>query len=339
MIWMAWRLQRSIYVTFVVVGIVLVVYAVFNGLHIEQMRHQWLSAPCHGGNGFDAKYQSFCRAQFTKYSSSLSAGPLIHWVAVLPVSILGLLLGANVVAGEIDQHTTRLAWTQSITRTRWFMTKVAVALGSLIVLAIPLCLTVSWWLGASRWTPRISTNGFGYAGWEPLAAGVFAFAVTSAVGAVVRRPGWAVAIGLAIMVLVPWTLQAEVRTNLVPLQSTTLTITPVTKGGVTVGKPGRQAPADAWVVFSGYVPVEAGNAIPRWGQESRWLDVVNRCPTIDAGPNGYLACLQKQGLHDVQLYVADSQYWDLQLREGGLYIAGAVLLLGAGLLFVRRSQA
>ncbi len=39
------------------------------------------------------------------------------------------------------------------------------------------------------------------------------------------------------------------------------------------------------------------------------------------------------------MYVADSEYWALQLREGGLYLAGAALLLGAGLPLVRRSRA
>jgi len=56
-------------------------------------------------------------------------------------------------------------------------------------------------------------------------------------------------------------------------------------------------------------------------------------------PARYAACLKKDGLHNVELYVADSQYWTLQMREGGLYLAGAALLLGASLLVVRRTRA
>ena len=257
----------------------------------------------------------------------------------MPTAVLGLLLGANTVAGEIDRNTARTAWTQSITRGRWFATKIAVGLGSLVLLAIPLCVTVSWWLTASRWTPRISTNGFTYAGWMPLTTGVFAFAVTVTVGTVLRRPGWTIAVGLAVMVVLPWTMQTDVRTNLVPLRSTTLTLTTVTKQGVTLGIPTGRAPANAWVVFDGFVPAGAGNTLVTWGQETPWLDAVNKCPSNVTGPTGYAACLRKLGLHEVELYVADNEYWALQLREGGLYLAGAALLLGAGLLLVRRSRA
>ena len=336
---MAWRLQRSIYLFFVVVSLMLIAYAIFNGLHIEALRHQWLDQLCHGGNGFAAKYQTFCQAQFNQYLNAVGSGVYIHWIAVLPTAVLGLLLGANTVASEFDRHTVRTAWTQSITRGRWFMTKVAVGLGSLAVLAIPLCVTVSWWLSASKWTPRLSTNGFTYAGWMPLATGVFAFAVTSVIGTILRRPGWTVAVGLVVMVLVPWAMQTDVRTNLVPLRSTTLQVSPFTKGGVTIGAPTGMAPANAWVIFNGFVPFDHGNALPTWGQETPWLDAVNQCPSNVTSPNGYVACLRRLGLHDVELYVTDSEYWSLQLREGGLYLVGATLLLVVGLVLVRRSRA
>ncbi len=338
MTWMAWRLQRSVYLFFVAVSLLLIAYAVVNGLHIEALRHQWLGQPCHGGNGFAAQYQTRCQTENNQYLNAIGSGIYVHWFAALPTAVLGLLLGANTVAGEIDRNTARTAWTQSITRGRWFATKIAVGLGSLVLLAIPLCVTVSWWLTASRWTPRISTNGFTYAGWMPLTTGVFAFAVTVTVGTVLRRPGWTIAVGLAVMVVLPWTMQTDVRTNLVPLRSTTLTLTTVTKQGETFGIPTGRASANAWVVFDGFVPVGAGNTLVTWGQETPWLDAVNKCPSNVTGPSGYAACLRRLGLHEVELYVADSEYWALQLREGGLYLAGAVLLLGAGLLLVRRQD-
>jgi hypothetical protein len=336
---MAWRLQRSVYLFFVAVVLIAIAYAIFNGLHIEALRHQWLSQPCHGGNGFAPKYQAFCQAQFNQYSNAVGSGVYVHWIAVLPTNVLGLLLGANVVAVEVERNTVRTAWTQSITRGRWFMTKVAVGLGSLLVLAIPLCVTVSWWLSASQWTPRLSTNGFTYAGWMPLATGAFAFAVTSIIGTILRRPGWTIAFGLALMVLVPWAMQTDVRTNLVPLNSTTVSVTTVTKQSVTVAKPTGMAPASAWVIFNGFVPVDHGKTLPTWSQETPWLDAVNQCPLNVTGPIGYVACVRRLGLHNVELYVADNEYWSLQLREGGLYLVGAALLLGACYGLLRRSKA
>jgi hypothetical protein len=336
---MAWRLQRSVYLFFVAVSLLLIAYAIFNGLHIEALRHQWLGQPCHGGNGFAAQYQTRCQAEINQYLNAIGSGVYLHWFAALPTAILGLLLGANAVAGEMDRNTVRTAWTQSITRSRWFTTKITVGLGSLVLLAIPLCVTVSWWLSASQWTPRISTNGFTYAGWMPLATGVFAFAVTTIVGLILRRPGWTVAVGVAVMVLVTWSVQYEVRTHLVPLRSTTIQWSAFVKGGKTVGVPSAQAPANAWIVFSGYVPVDHGNTPPTVGQETPWLNATFHCPANFAFPVRYTACLSKLDLHQVELYVADNEYWALQLREGGLYLAGAALLLGASWALVRRTRA
>ncbi|HQU25455.1 MAG TPA: ABC transporter permease subunit [Acidimicrobiales bacterium] len=336
---MAWRLQRSVFLFFVAAALVLIAYAVVSGLHVDALRHQWLGEPCHGGNGFAKKYLSLCQGLNNRYFNAKGSAVYVHWFAVLPTAVLGLLLGATVVAGEVDRNTIRVAWTQSISRGRWFATKVAVALGSLVVLAIPLGVTVTWFLRVSQWTPRISTDGFTYGGWMPLAIGVFAFAVTTIVGTFVRRPGWTLAAGLVVMALVAWAMQNDVRAHLVPLRSTTIHWSAITKGDTTVGKPSDPAPANAWVLFNGYVPVGHRDTLPTSAQATTWMDDVNRCPANFAFPARYATCLKKLGLHEVEMYVADSEYWTLQLREGGLYLAGAALLLGANLVRVRRTTA
>ena len=339
MTWMAWRLQRSVYLFFVAVSLLLIAYAIVNGLHIEALRHQWLGQPCHGGNGFAAQYQTRCQTRFNQLSRAVGSGVYVHWFAALPAAVLGLLLGANAVAGEIDRNTARTAWTQSITRGRWFATKVAVGLGTLVLLTIPLCVTASWFLRVSQWTPRLSGDGFGFTGWMPLATGVFAFAVTVTVGTVLRRPGWTIVVGMAVMVLVPWGVQTYVRTHLAPIRSLDIQWSAMTKGDKTVGQPSGQAPANAWVVFSGYVPVKYGNTPPTKDQETPWLNATFHCPADFVFPARYTACLNKLGLHQVEMYVADSEYWALQLREGGLYLVGAALLLGTSWALVRRTRA
>ena len=339
MTWMAWRLQRSLYLFYVTVSAVLIAFTITNGVHAEAIRRQWQGNPCHGGNGFAAKYQSFCQGLDNGYIHSIDSGQYLHWMAVLPMAVLGLVLGANLVASEIDRNTVRTAWTQSMTRNRWFITKVAVGLASLILLAVPLCVTASWWISASHYTTRIQTNGFTYAGWMPIAVGVFAFAVATLVGTILRRPGWTVAAALAVTLTVMWGMQTDVRTSLVPLRSTTIEMTSLTKGGVTVGVTKSQAPKSAWVVFSGFVPTDWSGGLPTWGQETKRIREVNRCTLSPTNlSSGYAACLRKLNLRNVEMYVANNEYWTLQLREGGLYIGGAALLLGGSLLLVRRSR-
>ena len=173
----------------------------------------------------------------------------------------------------------------------------------------------------------------------PLAVGVFAFTVATIVGTILRRPGWALATGLIVTALVAWAMQNEVRAHLVPLQSVTIQWSAITKGDKTVGTSSDPAPANAWVLFNGYVPVAYGNTLPTSGQATSWMYAINRCPANFAYPTRYATCLKKLGLHEVELYVADNQYWELQLREGGLYFAGTALLLGASLLLVGRTLA
>jgi ABC-type transport system involved in multi-copper enzyme maturation permease subunit len=52
---------------------------------------------------------------------------LSFWLSVLP-ALLGRLVGAPLVAREVEQHTHLLAWTQSITRSRWVTVKLALVL-------------------------------------------------------------------------------------------------------------------------------------------------------------------------------------------------------------------
>jgi ABC-2 family transporter protein len=336
--WTAWRLQRSVYFFFVAVGVVLIAYTVTNGLHLEALEHQWQGPPCHGGNGFVSRYQSLCQTQNTHLIEARNSGFYVHLVALVPSTILAILLGANAVAGELGDKTVRLAWTQSITRGRWFLSKIGVGLISVASLAVPLSLTVSWWRSTTQWTSRMSTNGFTYSGWMPLAVGAFAFSLAVIVGIVLRRPGWSMAVSLATVITLMWFMQTDVRSNLVPLRSTTISLTTQTKGGVTMSRPTHGAPEDSWVVFSGFLPTGARNFLPTWAQETPWLEEVNRCPSTVVNGSTFTRCLRTLGLRNVELYVADDEYWTLQLREGGVYLTGAALLLGASLLLVRRTK-
>jgi hypothetical protein len=337
---MAWRLQRSVFLFFVVMAVVLIGFVIVNGLHTESLLHQWNSATCYGTrHGYITKSQVQCWTILQNSAKSMIYDRYFTVAGVLLCGVLGLLLGANLVASEIDRKTARAAWTQSVTRSRWFASKIIVSLGSLLVVGAPLCLTYIWWIGAVQYGSRVAPNAFAYNGWMPLATGVFAFSVATIIGILLRRPGWTLAAALAVMVLVMWTMQNEVRTSLVPLHSTTIGMTTLSKDGVTAGKPTNMAPQNAWVVFDGFVPLRASNAIPTWGQETPRLEAVNRCPSSSTNSTAYTACLKKLGLRDVELYVADDQFWTLQFREGGIYLAGAALLFGFSFWLLRRSKA
>lgn len=338
MIWMTWRLQRSVYLAFVAVVALLVVVAVRNGLDTRSLLHQWSGAPCRGGFGFPAKYQVHCQSLFQKLQSSVSSDRYIALAGALPTVLLGLLLGANVVAREIDRQTSRIAWTQSISRSRWLAVKLAVSLAMVTSLGAVIGVTEDWWISASNYSPRVTPQVFSADGVMPIVLGLFALAVGTLVGILLRRPAWALAGALVILAVVVWTMQNELRSTLVPLRSATVVEKVITKGSVSSTILEGSVPKYSWVLFQGSVPLRWGNRLPTKGESTMIQNNLGLCAQSSTSASIVPECETKLGLKIVNLYVADNQFWTLQLREGGIYLVSSLLLLGTSLALLPRMR-
>ena len=55
------------------------------------------------------------------------------------------LLGSPLVAGDLEAGTYRVAWTQSVTRTRWVVTKLVVVGLATVAVAGVVAMSVTWW--------------------------------------------------------------------------------------------------------------------------------------------------------------------------------------------------
>ena len=338
MTWTAWRQQRYAFLAFTVVTAVLIGWAVLSGTHAQANLDKYLAAPCHGGNGFNLKYQTYClgldRGTVVTYRN------IIALLGVVLAASLGVVLGAGAVASDLENGTVRLAWTQSITRTHWFTTKILVGVGSVAILTMPLSITFNWWVHASRYDLRISPNGFAISGWMLLVVGVFAFAVAVFVGTLIRRAGWTVAVALVFTIFASTVMQNDVRSHLVPSNIAPVVTTVVTKGATTVHATHGTTPPNAWVLYAGYIPA-GSRSVPLWQATFSMNSKVQSClQKSTAGTrNTESSCLHILGLRNVQIYLSDSQFWTLQLRDGGLYLAGVVLLVVASSAVLRRRRA
>ena len=172
----------------------------------------------------------------------------------LPVAfaIIGALIGAPLVAREVEHRTQLVAWTQSVSRRRWYITKIAALTAALAVAGLAAG-TANAWLQhqltagdttSSRWSWFVSTH-LALAGEAALA-----FALGVAFGALLRRTlpaiGAAVAGFVVLLLGALWIVQA---------------LTPVTK---TTG-PRFTAPPGSWVLGSGTgVPVPYHPASQYW---------------------------------------------------------------------------
>ena len=340
MTWVAWRQQRYVFWAFALAGAALIAWAVLSGLRVETLLHRYLAPPCLGGNGFPVRFNHFCIGAADDVNRAKNVN---YWIAaaayVLPVA-LGVVLGVGTVASEIDRKTARLAWTQSVTRTRWLVVKVLVALASMSLIMIPLCITISWWVRASQYASRMSGNGFSESGWGLGAICLFAFALAVVLGVLIRQPGWTAA-AAAILFLVATTMMTSyVRLHLVPLRAATVTNSVITKGGFTTSVSYGGAPEGSWSVYQGFIPLHS-TTVPSGADAKRTFARLSACEqsVTGAAPHRERACLERLGLRDADLYISDREFWTLQMREGGLYLGASALLLGLSAAALRRIRA
>lgn len=238
-------------------------------------------------------------------------------IAGLPL-LAGLFWGAPLIAREVETGTFRLAWTQSVGRGRWLTVKLATFLAAIVVSAVLLSLSFSFWLhiysqiSDAGYTniDRLAPPAFDLTGIAPFATMLFAFALGTAAGAVIRRtvPGMAVTLGGYLGVVLP-------------LESWRYTVlTPFTKTGpFTVGS--MPSPPGAYTLSSGYATA-TGHPVP-------FSHLVQVCGTPE-GSHGVgikLSCLAAHGFRVSEVYQPASRYWPLQgIYSGSLVVVAAILL-------------
>ena len=105
---------------------------------------------------------------------------------VLP-AILGFVVCVPLVAGEIQERTNRLAWTQSITKIRRLLSKVSVGALFSAVIVGAMAPLFWWWTDAAQCSNHIQPSNFDITGFVGVAYALFAFMLGVALGALIRR--------------------------------------------------------------------------------------------------------------------------------------------------------
>ena len=107
---------------------------------------------------------------------------------VFPV-LAAMFFAAPLVAGEVEAGTLHLAWSQSITRTRWIASKMALVIGEGILVGGCLSLAISWWRQPfdELAGTRMATLSFDQEGIVTVTIFFFALSLGLATSAVLRR--------------------------------------------------------------------------------------------------------------------------------------------------------
>ncbi|WP_037261069.1 ABC transporter permease subunit [Kibdelosporangium aridum] len=293
MIWVTWRQQRL--QIFAVVGIVAAL-----SLVLVYLRSQAVNGALSDTNQLIVSY-------------------ILLLLVVLPV-LLGMFFGAPLFAREIEQGTHVFALTQSVSRTRWLITKAAMACGSLAVAMFVLGVVAAWAFEPMKSTmqTRLETGQFEAQGVVVGGYAILAFAVGATAGLVLRNTLAAMVVTLIMYGAVLLTLGQSVRENYAEPSYFEAPVNQV----ASQAEPGR-----SWQVDYGFVDA-TGKQFP--------LLSTRYCA---AEPN-VRACFDRMNF--VASYSKahlPNQFWRFQFTELGLVLALSALVLGAGVGVSRRPLA
>lgn len=347
MMWMVWRQFRTQALVVAALLVVLAIALAINGTHLLHL-YDTTVATCAQHNDCVS-----ARALFQAQAKWHSALNLL--VLAVP-ALLGAFWGAPLVARELETRTNLLAWTQSVTRSRWFWVKVAVTGAASAITAGLLSVMVTWWASPHDRLVNSPYSLFDQRDIVPIAYGLFAFVPGVALGAIIRRTLPAMAATIAGYAVVRYLVTEYVRPNVIaPLKANLPFVLRLTGTGVgaTIGPP---QPND--LVVSNQIATGTGQLVSKnWeslggfdlkGNGSADLTGVGRCPNripVSTGPHWHTIpttqaalqrCIDSFHLRQVIIYQPASRYWPLQWFEAAIFLGGAVALIAVGLWWIRR---
>ena len=141
MIWVTWRQHRAQAITCLALFGVLAVLAVTIGIQMRAAFGGDGLPAClarSGGAGCPAVITSFVD-RFGHGVSSIMNVPLI----AIP-GLLGVIVGAPLLGRELERGTWRLAWSQTVPRTRWLVAKLGLVTGGLVVFGAAVTAVMAW---------------------------------------------------------------------------------------------------------------------------------------------------------------------------------------------------
>ncbi|TXC96173.1 ABC transporter permease [Streptomyces sp. ISID311] len=244
------------------------------------------------------------------YGSSLR---LAETGLVLLPALIGLFLGAPLIARELEAGTHQLVLTQSVGPVRWLAAKVALPAALVLAATTLLSATFAWlWqvggdeVSGSYWYSNLGYNALGPV---PVAYSLLGLAIGLLAGLLLRRTVASMGVTLAVTVLVQYVF-TQLRPYLMPIVTTKFGPNQPT-----------QLPDNAWQVGQGYYTASGAHL-----------------PDVPCRPDqDFAGCLRRE--HVVGQYMDQhpvTHHWPLAWTEAGIVVALAAVLTVIAFRVVRR---
>jgi len=284
-------------------------------------------------------------------------------LVVVP-ALTGVFFGAPLIARELETGTYRLAWTQSVTRLRWVVVKLAFVGLASSLLAEVFSLVAAWWANPIDITnaTRFDPANFGMLGIVPFGYALFAFALGATTGLLFRRTLPAMAATLVGYVGVRYLVTFLVRPHFeAPLHETSalkMANSPTSgvgfnfsrgSGGLSLTAQNPNIP-NGWglsaeiVDKSGHAPTSAflSRACPQFTGPVQGVGRLAGGSHGRAGANDSMqSCIESVAtrFHLLLTYQPANRYWPFQIYETALFVVLGLALAGLTLWWVRRRVA
>jgi hypothetical protein len=292
-IWVTWRQHRAQALIMAGLFCVIAVAAVGIGVWMRSAFSADGLAAClarSGGAG--------CPAAITSFTRTFNGGatlPLNLLMFLIP-GFLGAVVGAPLLGTELERGTWRLAWSQTVPRTRWLVVKLALITGGLIVFGAAVSLIMTWSRAPlDRVSIRLQPPPFNFEGLTLTCALLCAFGLAVLAGLLLRNTIGAIVVGYF-----AW----EVPFVVVTLLSGPLNfLTTTTRIACPHGCPGAST---------------------------------NSVPPVTGNLGDLVTGITHSGNQLIVTYMPASSFWPLQFVQGGIYLAVAAAALGTAIWLLHR---
>jgi hypothetical protein len=256
---------------------------------------------------------------FTGRYLNSGAGALVPWLNFLP-AVIGVFVGAPLLAREFEHGTWRLAWTQAVPRTHWLAVKLALLVVGVVALTAASTALFTWYRGPfDQIEGRLAAGAFDFEGLTIPAYALFAFALGTLAGILTRRTVIAMAATLGGFLTVRLPVEFWLRPHY--QHPVTLAVDPLSS----------QGPARTDQVLSSNLVDSSGHALGDL-QTRHLMDAALQAATRgDVG-----AWLHAHGYRWSYLFQPAGRFWHFQLIEAALFATLAAVLLAVAVWQLRR---
>ncbi|HZU20260.1 MAG TPA: hypothetical protein VE982_03475 [Gaiellaceae bacterium] len=315
MAWVTWRQHRPQALTALGTLLVLAAAAVATAVPVRAAFNRHPLAAC-----LPPSARAGCDIIVRHFQGEFATGVDSLRALVIVPALVGVFVGAPLLAREFEHGTYRFAWTQAITRPRWLLWKTLLLTAGTVAAAGALSAVTTWWRAPfDQFDARIAPAAFDVEGLVVPAYAVFALAVGVLAGLLLRRTVAAMTATLAVFVATRFAVAHFLRPRYLP---------PLRDVGI-----GDDSVAHTrdWVLSAPLVD-QSGQQITTAREDLAILHAQH----AGLDPHEYLAQL---GWQRLVTYQPAGRFWSFQLIEAGIFVALAAAVVGAAVWTIRRVPA